>query len=231
MEIGYIMLIAICVIALVVLMVDITAVLSNRYYILKIVCIMLFVFTMLRYFTLIVYGDAPAYQQIMVLRYFYLASSIGLTIPTVSAIWYVTPLYREKISYPRYLLYFTPWIIFYMYIIIRQPTVVVQGESFGYALHLIDRYPMYLSIAQGSFIAIVFILSIIGIMNYKNLQIRVQLLMIIMAQITLLLDGITYFIKIPHTFPRFTVSEVLGFAALIYAFSSKIIEVKGITNQ
>ncbi len=231
MKIEYIMLIGICIIALIVLILNIVVVSSNRYRLLKTVCISLFVFTMLRYLTLIVYGDAPTYQQLRVLRYFYLASSIGLTLPTVSVLWYITPLYREKISYFRYLLFFTPWIVFYLYVIARQPTIIIQGSSFGYALQLVGRYPIYLSIAQSSLMAIIFMLSMIGLVKYKSMQLRVQLIMIMMAQVTLLLDGITYFIQVAHTFPRFTVSEIFGFLALLYAFSSKSIQVKGIANE
>lgn len=231
MEIGYMILISICMIAVCVLLLNISAVLSNKYRGLKIVCVFLFIFSMMRYFTLIVYGDSPAYDQLMVLRYFYLASSIGLTIPTVSAIWYITPLYRDKISYLRYLLFFMPWTMFYLYLIIAQPTNITQGDSFGYTLNLIGKYPIYLSIAQGSLIGIIILLSSIGIFKYKNIQLRAQLIIIIIAQITLLLDGLTYFFKILHTFPVFTVSEVFGFLAVLYAFSHKMIEVKGIANR
>lgn len=231
MEQGYILLIGVCIIAVGVLVLNIGAVLHNRYLMLKIVCIILFVFSMLRYFTLIVYGDFPTYQQLMTLRYFYLASSIGLTIPTVSALWYIVPLYRESIAYKHYLLFFTPWIIFYGYVIITQPTEIVQGASFGYALELTGRFPIYLSIAQSAMIAVIIILSVIGIVKYKNLQLRVQLIVIIIAQLTLLLDGLSYFIEVPRTFPRFTVSEIFGFLAIFYAFSVKMIEHKGIMNK
>ncbi|MDF2877589.1 MAG: hypothetical protein K0S30_685 [Clostridia bacterium] len=231
MEQGYILLIGLCIIAVGVLVLNIGAVLHNRYLTLKLVCILLFVFSMFRYFTLIVYGDFPTYDQLMALRYFYLASSIGLTIPTVSALWYITPLYREKIGYKQYLLFFTPWIIFYGYVIITQPTEIVQGESFGYALELTGRFPIYLSIAQSAMIAVIIILSGIGLVKYKNLQLRVQYIIIILAQITLFLDGLSYFVEIPRTFPRFTVSEVFGFLAVLYAFSTKMIEDKGIRNK
>jgi hypothetical protein len=230
-EQGYILLIGLCIIAVGVLVLNIGAVLHNRYLTLKLVCILLFVFSMFRYFTLIVYGDFPTYDQLMALRYFYLASSIGLTIPTVSALWYITPLYREKIGYKQYLLFFTPWIIFYGYVIITQPTEIVQGESFGYALELTGRFPIYLSIAQSAMIAVIIILSGIGLVKYKNLQLRVQYIIIILAQITLFLDGLSYFVEIPRTFPRFTVSEVFGFLAVLYAFSTKMIEDKGIRNK
>jgi len=192
----------------------------------KWVCGFLFVFTMFRYFTLIVYGDSASYYQMMRLRYFYFASSIGLTLTTASAIWYITPLYRKQISYGKYLAFFTPWIIFYSYIILVQPTRIVQGKKFGYTLELIGSYPLYLSIAQGSFVAIMIILCVIGMIKYKHLQLRTQLFVIIMAQIVLILDGLTYWTQLLPTLPPFTVSEILGFLAVLYGFSNKMIEIK-----
>lgn len=220
---GYMILIVTCIVAIGVLLLNIKAVSSNSYKLLRGVCLFLFAFTLLRYFTLIVYGDSPSYDQMVELRYFYLASSIGLTLTTASAIWYITPLYREKINYGLYLLFFTPWILFYSYVIITQPTRIVQGKSFGYVLELIPPYFKYLSIAQSSFIILMITLCIIGMIKYKHAQLRVQLFIIILAQIALVLDGLTYFLPIRHTFNPFTVSEVLGFLAVWYAFSNKAI--------
>lgn len=114
---------------------------------------------------------------------------------------------------------------------ISQPTVIMQGERFGYVLELTGRYALYLGIAEGSLMGIIFILCGIGFLKYRNIQLRIQLLMIIMAQVTLILDGISYYIKGIHTFPRFTLSEIFGFLAVFYIFSNKIIEIKGINNQ
>ena len=231
MESGYIMLIIICLAALGILVLNIGAVLQNKYLLLRMVCIVLFTFTMFRYFTLIVYGDVPTYGQLMALRYFYLASSIGLTIPTVSALWYITPIYRERINYFYYLIFFTPWIIFYLFLIITQPTAISQGDGYGYVLELTGKYPLYLGVAQSSFIAIVMLLCIYGIIKYKNMQLRAQYIIIMLAQVILFLDGLSYFVKILKVFPPFTVSEVFGFLAVYYAFKQKVLEIRGIKNQ
>ncbi len=231
MEMGYMIVIGICIAAIGVLGLSIKVVFKNRDPLLKSVCALLFLFTMFRYVTLMVYGNAPQYGQMMALRYFYFASSIGLAIPTLSAIWYSVPLYREKIKYGSFIMLFSPWIIFYIYIIMRQPTVIVPGSQFGYVLELAHNHQFYFNIAQGSMILVTLLLAFVGILRYKNLQIRTQLIMIILAQMTLLLDGITCYVKVVHTFPVFTVSELFGFVAVCYAFSNRLLEVKGILNN
>ncbi len=104
----YILLIIICAVAICVLLADIfvanLVVKKGQYAGLKWLLIGLFTFSMMRYFTLIVYGDTPNLGQLESLRYFYLATSIGLTVPTALSVWYITPHLREKIGYLGYLL-------------------------------------------------------------------------------------------------------------------------------
>lgn len=217
----YITLITICIIAVAVLMLNIATVNKNTYTLLKVVCTSLFAFSMMRYFTLIVYGDTPTLAQLEALRYFYLATSIGLTIPTASAIWYITPVYRKKIRYGPYLLLFLPWIIFYFFVIITQPTEIKMAPTFGYTLELTGKFPLYLSIAQGSFVGLMIILCLIGFFKYKNEYLRSQYFVLIIAQLLLTLDGLSYYMPVLRVFPPFTVTEVFGFLAVFYAFYRK----------
>ncbi len=222
MNVGYIVLIAICLIALVIITLNIAVIKSNKNTILKNICILLFILSFFRYFTLMVYGDKPTYQILSALRYFYFATSLGLTVPTLAAIWYITPLYREKIKYPIYLLLFTPWIVFYLYIILMQPTKIIVAEKFGYSLKLVGSFSLYLSIAQGSFIVIVILLCLFGIMRYQDSLLRSRYVVFIIAQIALTLDGLSYFYGTSNVIPPFTVTEVFGFLAILYAFSKEI---------
>lgn len=226
MNFMYLLLIMICIVAILVLALNIGVVNKNKYQLLRIVCIILFIFSMTRYLTLIVYGDSPTLGQLDRLRYFYLASSIGLTMPTASAIWYITPHLRNKINYSKYLLFFLPWIIFYFYVIITEPTQVVISDTFGYKLILTGNFPIYLSIAQGSFVAIIIIICLIGILKYKNEYLRSQYFVLIGAQVLLALDGLTYLIPTITTIPPFTLTEVFGFIAIFYAFYARPLEVK-----
>lgn len=213
----YGMLIVICIVAIIVLLINIGVVAKNEEKVLKWVCIGLFAFSMTRYLTLIVYGDHPTTLQLETLKYFYLATSIGLTIPFASAVWYISPYLREKIGYPIYLLFFTPFIVFYLYVLITQPTQIVKGESFGYVLELTGKFPLYLSIVQGTFVVIMVSLCGVGWLMYKNSYLRSQYNILILALVVLTLDGLGYFIDILAFFPPFTISEVFGFLAILYA--------------
>lgn len=217
----YIALIMICIVAIGVLMLNIGIVSKKEYPVMKWVCIGLFAFSMMRYLTLIVYGDSPSLGQLEVLKYFYLATSIGLTMPLASVIWYITPHLREKIAYLKYMAFYIPWIIFYLVLIVIQPTEIKLGESFGYTLALTGDWPKYLSIAQGSFVVITFSICLWGWCKYKNSHLRSQYLALLLALVALGLDGLGYFIPTLSIFPPFTVSEVLGFLAIGYGFTGK----------
>ncbi|MGL5675346.1 MAG: hypothetical protein ACRDDX_02935 [Cellulosilyticaceae bacterium] len=221
MERMYIALIIICIVAIGVLMLNIGVVGKKEYPVMKWVCMILFAFSMTRYLTLIVYGDSPSLGQLEALKYFYLATSIGLTIPMASVVWYITPHLREKITYPKYLAFFIPWIVFYLFVLVTQPTQIEMGESFGYTLTLVGEWPKYLSIAQGSFVFVVLSICLWGLWKYKNSHLRSQYLALILALVALTLDGLGYFIPTLSIFPPFTVSEVLGFLAIGYGFAGK----------
>ena len=112
MSTSYFLLIVLCVLALIVLMVNIGIVQKKENVTLKWICTFLFAFSMMRYLTLIVYGDHPTLGQLEILRYFYLATSIGITMTMASTVWCITPYIREKLNYLTYLVLFTPWILF-----------------------------------------------------------------------------------------------------------------------
>ncbi len=230
MSSSYAILIILCLIALYSLFLNLKVIGDNPFILLRLVCTFLFIYSATRYMALVVYGDAPSYSQLAALRYFYFATSIGLTGATLSAVWYVTPLYREKVKYPYMLLGFLPWALFYLYIILKQPTRIIKDERIGYELILTGQFPLYLSIIQGCFVAIILILCLIGIWKYKNVQMRVQLAIIILAQLALTIDGLSYYVDGLCTIPPFTLSEAFGFFAIYYILSKPIKDIKGISN-
>ena len=230
MSSSYAILIIICLIALYSLFLNLKVIGNNPFMLLRLVCIFLFIYSATRYITLVVYGDTPSYNQLVALRYFYFATSIGLTGTTLSAVWYATPLYRERIKYPYVLLGFLPCALFYLYMILKQPTRIVKSEKIGYELILTGQFPMYLSIVQGCFVGVILILCLIGIWRYKNVQMRVQLAIIILAQLALTIDGLSYYVDRIWTIPPFTLSEAFGFFAVYYILSKPIKDIKGISN-
>ena len=223
MSSSYFLLIILCVIALIVLMINIGIVQKKQNIGLRWVCTFLFAFSMMRYLALIVYGDHPTLAQLETFRYFYLATSIGLTMTMASAVWCITPFIREKFNYFTYLAFFTPWIFFYLYVIITQPTKIVPA-TFGYTLELTGKFPIYLSIAQGSFVTIMIILCLVGFFKYKNEYLRSSYALIIASCILLTLDGLGYFISFLNIIPPFTATEIFGFMAIAYAFYIKPIK-------
>lgn len=183
---------------------------------------LLLAFTATRYITLIVYGDHPNLAQLEGLRYFYFASSIGVTMTTVLAVWYAVPLYREKLSPAGALLCFLPWQLFYGYVILGQPTQIVKGERFGYILRLVGKFPLYLSIVQVSFTVVILVLIVIGLIRFKHPQIRVQLFFLMAAQVLLFLDGLTFGKGGMSVFVPFTVTEAFAFMATYYTFNHAV---------
>lgn len=228
---GYKVLIISCILACIAVIMNLKALEKNPYPVLKVIVSILVSFTVLRYLTLIVYGDSPDYHLLNTLRYFYFASSIGISLTTASAVWYVTPCYREKIAYPYFLLCFLPWIIFYLYILIKQPTEIVQGRQFGYHLRLIGDFSKYLGMVQGAFVSIIVILCVIGLVSYKNLQIRIQLVLIILAQLLLTLDGMSYRYQGVRVIQPFTLTEGFALLTTYYAFSIPIKSLKPLKNH
>lgn len=195
-------------------------------YVFKGIALGLLAFTSLRYITLIIYSGSPSLAFLEQLRYFYFASSLGLTMITALAVWYVIPSYRELKDPVRFLSSFTPWMLFYIYLIIRQPTTIEKGASFGYVLALNEGFRQYLSIAQISFITVISFLCLKGISRYKHLQIRVQLIILLIAQVLLVNDGLSYGISRLTFFMPFTITEAFAFMATYYCFSQPIKSIK-----
>ena len=231
MNANYFILVIISLIVAYVLALNIEAVSHKSNKLFKRLCTLLFIFSLGRYVALLVYGDHPTYETLTNFRYFYFATSIGLTIPTLSAVWYVTPSYREKIKYPYLLLGMLPWIVFYFYVNIRQPTRIIQSKTMGYQLQLTGNFQTYLTVAQGSFVILVILLALYGIKRYKHLQIRAQLMMIILAQILLTIDGLSYYWHWQlRMIQPFTVSEILGFLAVYYCLALPVKEISRISG-
>lgn len=187
----------------------------------------LLLFTSLRYVTLIIYTNKPTYDMLQKFRYFYFASSIGLTMTTLLALWHVIPVLRINLKPYWIPLLFLPWNLFYLYIIVKQPTQIIKAKQFGYELLLTGKFPFYLSVAQGSLALIIILIGIGGIIKYKHLQIRVQLIFILLAQLLLIADGLSYYLIARglievRVFQPFTFTEAFGFAATYYAFSKQI---------
>ncbi len=225
------LLVGTCIVALVVIGYNIKTLGNKENQQLKIIGSLLLGFTALRYITLIIYGVSYDLALLNSMRYFYYASSIGITLLTALAVWYAIPTIKERIQPIFYLCCFLPWILFYLYVIIKQPTQIVESKLFGYELVLISPFNRYLGIAQASFIVVIIGLCIIGILSYKHLQIRIELLMIILAQILLVIDGVSISKSMHHFFRLFTVTEAFALWTVYYVFSHPLKMIKRQTKN
>ncbi|MGL4363124.1 MAG: hypothetical protein ACRCSG_07670 [Cellulosilyticaceae bacterium] len=224
MNMIYFMLIVLYLSAIVVLMGTIIEVRKTKYKVMNWIVTIMCAFSMMRYLTLIVYGGHPTLGQLEALRYFYLATSIGLTVPLALAVWYMTPYLRERIQYGKFLLYFTPWIVGYIVLIIKQPTVIQMSKSGGYVLELLEPWKTVLSVLQGSYVVFIALMCVIGWFTYKHSQLRSQYFIIVLALIALTIDGLSFLTKIPTIFPPFTLSEIFTFIAITYVFKNTIVK-------
>lgn len=231
MEVEKFLLIGTCIVALMLIGYNIKALGDVENQQVKIIGSLLLSFTSLRYITLLIYGFSYDLGLLNTVRYFYYASSIGITLSTALALWYVLPFLKERIQPVVYLLFFSPWIIFYVYLILKQPTQIVENPLFGYELMLVPSFTRYLSIAQGSIISIFVLICIIGIIGYKHLQIRITLFMVILAQLLLVLDGIGSARAAHYFFRLFTVTEAFALWTICYAFSHTLKTIKRHTKN
>ncbi|ONI44443.1 hypothetical protein AN641_07240 [Candidatus Epulonipiscioides gigas] len=228
MNFSYLVLFIICLVAIGILLFNIVVAYRIQYVGFRQILIGLFTFSMLRYFTLIIYGDSPSLSQLESLKYLYNTTSIGLTIPTALVIWYITPHLRQKLSYITYLLYFSPWILFNAFIIISQPTEIVIAPNFGYVVRFVGEYNNYISHVQTTFVVIIILLCLVGIISYKNPILQSQYALILFGQVVLAFDGLRIVKGIEtRLLNPFTVTEIIAFVAIYYALKEKPFDLKG----
>lgn len=184
-----------------------------------------------RYITLSIYALSTDVKLLETIRYFYYASSVGLTMLTVCIIWFIVPLYNEKVDLGSFILFFIPFILFYGYLIVTQPTRLVESSAYGYELSLIPPFDRYLAFVQGSFIVVVTILCLIGLVRYKHLQIRIELVILLLAQGLLVIDGIYSGKDQIFIFKLFTVSEGFTLWTIGYALYHPFRRLRVIRNK
>jgi len=135
--------------------------------IIRLVCFFLFIVTGLRYITLLLFTFNFPVGILKFLAYFYYGSMIGLTIPSIVALWYTIPRFRKKINEKRLLLFLTPLFIFYFFMLYLQPLEIVIKTGIGYGLRLLFPWNLFVSIYYGFFVMIILLLCVSGFRWYK----------------------------------------------------------------
>ena len=107
-----------------------------------------------------------------------------------------------------------------------QPTSIVAGKYFGYQLRIADEFIMITNAMQISFIVVVALLAMDGILRYKHLQIRTQLILMLISQLLVAVDVYTFNGINHYIFMPFTLTDVCVLVATYYAFSTPIRMIK-----
>ncbi|MBM7684721.1 hypothetical protein [Defluviitalea raffinosedens] len=194
--------------------------------VLRSICLILFTFTGLRYVALIVFRLNLDMNFLKFFSYFYYASSIGLTIPTIFALWYIIPAFRERIKEWTVLTLSAPFSFFYLYLIYLQPVQIIKHDGFGYRLQLLAPWNRWLSIVQGIVTLIVFGMCFYGFRRYKYKFPRSQYLLFILGYVLTTIDGLCMLFNSVYPIEPFIFSEAFILIAILYAFATKPIKEK-----
>lgn len=222
------MLLIICIIAIGALILNIKVIQKTPYIAIRIVCTILFILSIMRYITLLIFAKATSMEMLMNMQGFYFSTLIGMTIPSLLLLWHMTPFYREKVSSVFMMILCMPWLIFYTLLVMLKPYQIIKSEVLGYTLRLIGPWPLYLTGLQGIFVLLFILAALYGWKCYKHQQTRSQYMILIMCQLLFLIDGLTYFTLMAPSIPAFTLTEALGFLALYYGYSHPPIDARGI---
>lgn len=220
-------LIIICILAIGILGMNIKAVQRNPYISIRVICTLLFILSMIRYITLLLFAKAPSLELISQMQGFYYISIIGISIPLLLVMWYITPFYREKIRPLGLILISLPHVLLYIGILVCKPFQEVKSQAMGYSLRLTGNWELYLASIYTVFILAYIILALYGFKLYKHRQTRSQYLVLIMCQILFLIDGFTYFSLVVPSIPVFTLTEAFAFLGIYYGLSKATIDARG----
>ncbi len=175
----------------------------------------LFVFS--RYVTLALFTWPDAPQRFSALRHCWLATSVGLTLPSVVA---VDQLIRHPAMTPKKLLrWFSPFLAAYAAVILFGRFTAVPDPVAGWTLDLAPGWERLVAVVQSVFVA--GFLCIAGMLARKIpvTQIRVALGGLMLAQAYLGLDGILLAMGRWYMRP-FLFSEMAALLAIWYALET-----------
>lgn len=211
-----------------VLHMNIKVVQKNKYMGIRVICTLLFVLSILRYLTLLLFARASSMEILIKMQPFYFITSMSIPVAILLLLWYITPLYRTKINQIGIIILCIPWVIFYILLLIFKPYEIIKSQKAGYILKLIYSWDYYLAALQGISIFIFILAALYGFMLYKHQQTRSQYMILVMCLLLFLADGLIYFGLSTPMIPVFTLTEVLGFLGIYYGFLTPPIDARGV---
>lgn len=173
-------------------------------------------FVISRYVTLTLFTQAKAVQQFWWLRHCWLATSVGLTLPSIVA---VDHLVRHPAMTPKKLFrWYAPFLTVYALVILFGRFIPMPDPVIGWTLELSPPWQWLLSIVQGTFVIGFVGVCALLIRNLPSRPIRLALAGLIAAHLYLALDGLILAFG-GWYFRPFLFSEMLTLLALQRAFS------------
>lgn len=218
------MLVIISMMAIGALIMNIKAIQSNPYIGIRSLSTFLFGLSSLRYITLILFAKDPSVELMASMEGFYYISMISLPVLLILVMWYITPLYREKVGRLGLTLICSPHIMLYIAMLTLKPFEAIKSQSAGYTLRQTGQWGSYLAMFYSVFILLYIISALYGFKLYKHGQTRGQYLVLIMCQVLFLMDGLSYLRGAGGIIPIFTLTEVFGFLGIYIGFSKPTID-------
>ena len=174
-------------------------------------------FVISRYVTLALFTRAKAVQQFWALRHCWLATSVGLTLPSVVA---VDQLVRHPAMTPKRLLFwFSPFAIVYTGIILFGRFTPMPDPVMGWSLKLDPPWQWLLSIVQSTFVVGFVGFCLLLIRKLPMPSVRLALAGLALAHLYLACDGLLV-AQGGWYFRPFLFSEMVTLLALWHAFST-----------
>lgn len=170
-----------------------------------------------RYATLALFTQDDAPQRWMGLRFFWLATSIGLTLPSVFA---VDQLLRHPAMTPQKLLKgYTPFLAIYLTLMLLPQPLVVADPIVGWSLELPTAWRWLLSATQLIFVVLFVTGCALFILKIPTPAIRRALAGLAAAHLLLAVDGAVVALGGWHFWP-FLLTEMLALLAIWHAYET-----------
>ena len=174
-------------------------------------------FVISRYATLALLTSAEAAQHVWGLRYCWLATSVGLTLPSVFAI---DQLLRHPAMSPqKLLLWFSPFLVAYAATILCATITPAPDRIVGVTLHLSPGWQLFLAVVQT-----IFVIGFLGLCTWlirkvRSRPIRVAVLGLAVGHGWLAVDGLIVALG-GWYFRPFLFSEMFTLLAIWYAYET-----------
>lgn len=176
-------------------------------------------FVALRYVTMALFAQAEDPRRWWALRHCWLATSVGLTAPSVLVLDQL--LRHPSWSARRVLRYFTPFLAVYALVIAAGPMEPARDPVTGWHPALTGGWRILLAVVQSVFVAGFAALCALILLQVRSRRVRIAVGGLLLAHLYLGVDGLV--LASGHTYFRpFLYSEIFALAAIGHAFDTAL---------